>query len=81
MVFGITRKLVQLIQMCLNDIYGTVCIGKYQSDKFRIRNGLKKGNALPPLPSKFALEYAIRRIQENQEGLKLNGTPAFGLCR
>jgi hypothetical protein len=46
---GIPRKLVGLIKMCLNETYSTVRIGKFQSDKFPIQNGLKQGDALSPL--------------------------------
>ena len=42
-------------------------------DIFPISNGLKQGDALSAFLYKCAWECAIRRIQVNQDGLKLNG--------
>jgi hypothetical protein len=47
-------KLVRLIEICLNETYSKVSIGKHLSDAFSIQNGLKQGNALSTLLFNFA---------------------------
>jgi hypothetical protein len=77
--FAIPRKLVEPIKMFLNETYSTVRIGKYQSDKFPIQNGLKQGKFFT---TAFQLCLGIR----HEEGPREPGraeieryTPAFGL--
>jgi hypothetical protein len=56
-------KLVRLIKTCLSETYSRVRVGKHFSDMLPIKNGCFS-----------TLAYAIRRVQVNQNGRKLNGT-------
>ena len=60
--------------MQLNETYSRACVGKHLSDMFLIYIVLKPGYYLLPLLFNLVIEYAIWRVQVNQDSFKLKCT-------
>jgi hypothetical protein len=78
--YGMPIKLVRVIKMCVAETYNRFRVGKNLSDIFPVRNGVKPGGALTPLLLICALEYAVKRVQVNQDVLILNDTHQLLVC-
>ena len=73
-LLGVPKKLVRLIQICLNGSTGKVRVGGNVSEPFMIRDGLKQGDGLSTVLFNLTLEYVVRKMQVSQMGATLNGT-------
>jgi hypothetical protein len=52
----------------------------YLSASFLVENYLEQGDSLAPLLHNVPLDYAFRKVLQNQEVLKLNETHHLLLC-
>jgi hypothetical protein len=66
--------------MCTNKTYSTVWTDKLLLDMFPFQNGLRQADASLQLLFNFVREYAIRKLEENWEELKLNGPHQLLAC-
>jgi hypothetical protein len=61
-------------KVCVSVTCIRVRAGKHLCDVFALKNVLKKRDVSWPFFFNVAVQYAIRRVRVNKDGLKLNGT-------
>ena len=71
---SIPTKHVRLINLCPHENYSTVQVDKRLPDMIPIKKYLKQRGASSLSLCHFALEYATRKFQVRQDGVKLCGT-------
>jgi hypothetical protein len=64
--FGIALKVERLINVCLNETYSRVWVGKHLSDRIPFKSGLKEGYALLPSLFNFALNIPLGGFRQTR---------------
>ena len=72
--FGIPKKLVRMVQVCLEGSRSRVVIGSERSDAFAINSGLRQGDGLSPLLFNLVLEKVVRAIRNIPGGVDFGGS-------
>jgi hypothetical protein len=74
-------KLVRLIKMCLNEVYGKVCIGKYLFDNSPTQDGLKQGDAFITIDFQLCFRMCHYEVPRKPGGTEIKwDTSAVVLC-
>jgi hypothetical protein len=69
--FGIPKKLVNLARSSITEATCSVRVNGQVSESFRINSGVRQGDGLSPILFNIAIEEALQKITNRNEGIKI----------